>query len=461
MTVPLHPTPEAALTVEALLADLERAVAAGDGALATTLERLILQRLFQAAVERDALERRTRELMAMLAAARAASIATDEPTMHGLATKALNPRGEQSFSFDTELGATKPLSPRAGQSSSFDAGPGAEPRQDAAPNGGVVYPVWFATNRRRNALDSGYGGERGDSVSRGRVDVFVPDAHRFGETGTGFFGRLKRLDLSDDRLRVQAVTTQERDAFFSGLKQAMAEAPAADAAPDALVFIHGFRTTFEDAALRAAQIGFDLGVAPGGAGFFSWPSKGELKGYPADEASIEASERAIADFLVDFAANCGARKAHLIAHSMGNRGLLRALQRIAASAAAGTVKFGQIFLAAPDLDRDLFLDLAHLYPTYSERTTLYASDRDLPVHLSSKLHDAPRAGYFTPYTVAAHIDTVCVPDFDVDLLGHGYFAQAEALLYDIGDLMRSNQSPPRQRIAAMVEGDQSFWRIKR
>ena len=125
------------------------------------------------------------------------------------------------------------------------------------------------------------------------------------------------------------------------------------------------------------------------------------------------------------------------------------------------MKFGQIFLAAPDLDRDLFLDLAHLYPAHSERTTLYASDADLPVHLSSKLHDAPRAGYFQPYTVAPQIDTVCVPDFDIDMLGHGYFAQAEALLYDIGELLRTNASPPRQRIVPVTEGGHDFWRIKR
>lgn len=65
------------------------------------------------------------------------------------------------------------------------------------------------------------------------------------------------------------------------------------------------------------------------------------------EPTIEASERAITDFLVDFTANCGAEKVHVIAHSMGNRGLLRALQRIAAHAETrGRVKFGQIFLAS-------------------------------------------------------------------------------------------------------------------
>jgi esterase/lipase superfamily enzyme len=182
-----------------------------------------------------------------------------------------------------------------------------------------------------------------------------------------------------------------------------------------------------------------------------------------DEASIEASERAITDFLVDFTANCGAEKVHVIAHSMGNHGLLRALQRIAAQAQTlGQVKFGQIFLAAPDVDRDLFLDLARLYPEHAERTTLYASNGDLPVHLSARLHDAPRCGYFIPYTVAPGIDTVAVPDFAVDLLGHAYFAQAEALLHDIHDLMRHNEAPAqRQRITPALHEGTAFWRLRR
>jgi esterase/lipase superfamily enzyme len=204
-------------------------------------------------------------------------------------------------------------------------------------------------------------------------------------------------------------------------------------------------------------------VDPGAAAFFSWPSRGAVQAYPVDEASIEASEAAITDFLVDFATHCGAEKVHIIAHSMGNRGLLRALQRIAGNAATqGKVKFGQVFLAAPDVDRDLFLDLAALYPEHAERATLYASSADLAVHLSPKVHDAPRAGYFVPYTVAAGIDTIAVPDFDIDLLGHSYFAQAEALLYDIRELMRHNENPDaRQRIDSTEQDGKKFWRLRR
>src|SRR3954470_3898729 len=64
---------------------------------------------------------------------------------------------------------------------------------------------------------------------------------------------------------------------------------------------------------------------------------------------------------------------------------------------AGKVRFGQVFLAAPDVDRDLFLDLARLYPEHAERPTPYTSGTDRPVHLSPRLHASPHAGYFLPY----------------------------------------------------------------
>lgn len=90
------------------------------------------------------------------------------------------------------------------------------------------------------------------------------------------------------------------------------------------------------------------------------------------------------------------------------------------------------------------------------------SDGDKAVHLSAKLHDAPRAGYFTPYTVAAGVDTVAVPGFDIDLLGHGYFAQAEALPHDIHDLMRHSEPPARrQRLMPVFDEGKNFWRLKK
>lgn len=417
--MPTPNNPQRSLTE--LLTDLEAAVRAKDKLRALELERTILQRLASEAADRVIVELRVRELMRKL----------DQPVAKPTV------RSAESFGIIGDV----------------------ERSEASLDSDGVVYPVWFGTNRKPQG--NGFSGERHDRITRGRVDVHVPEAHRFGETGNPFWKRLLRFDLRDDRLRVQNLFKLERDAFFAELQQKLAEARKAGEIGDALFFIHGYKNTFEEAAIRAAQIGVDL-KAPATA-FFSWPSRGNVAAYPADEASIEASERAITDFLVEFSGNCGADKIHVIAHSMGNRGFLRALQRIAANAQTkGKVKFGQIFLAAPDVDRDLFLDLARLYAEHAERTTLYASRGDWPVWISDKFHDAPRAGYFTPYTVTPGVDTIAVPDFDVDLLGHSYFAQAEALLHDIYDLMRNNQNPAqRQRIAPDLHEGTAFWKLRR
>jgi esterase/lipase superfamily enzyme len=321
-----------------------------------------------------------------------------------------------------------------------------------------VYSVWFATNRKPKLAGNGFGNERHDQLTRGRVDVFIPKSHRKGEIGNGLFKNLVRLNLTSDRLRVQQITRQDFDSFHQELRQASDQARADGLPAHGLLFLHGYNVSFEEAAIRAAQIGFDLDV-PGPTAFFSWPSRSELVAYPVDEATIEASEEAITQFLVEFAQTCGADKVHVIAHSMGNRGLLRALQRIAGNAeTASQLRLGQVFLAAPDVDRDLFRDLAKLYPAFAENTTLYTSCGDLPVHASAKLHAAPRAGYFAPYTVVPGIDTVAIPDFDLDLLGHTYFAQAKSLLDDLHLLMFPERSAELQRqIVKTHEDGMDFW----
>lgn len=324
-----------------------------------------------------------------------------------------------------------------------------------------VYPVWFGTNRKPGLKGEIFSAELDTQIHRGRVLVHVPKGHKFGETHGSLWQKVLHMDLSYGDLRIREVKVLDREGYFLAIKNAMEEAQKTGKKPQALLYIHGFNVTFRDAAIRAAQIGFDLGMA-GTTAFFSWPSKGNIVSYLPDGTALEASEAAITDFLIDFSANCGAEKMHVVAHSMGNRGLLRALQRIATNAETqGKVKFGQVFLAAPDVDRSLFIELARVCPELCERATLYASNADKAVHLSSKLHGASRAGYFMPYTVCPGIDTIAVPDFNVDALGHSYFAEAEPLLYDIRDLIWHGEAPDnRIRVQKFEDGGVSLWKLR-
>jgi len=319
--------------------------------------------------------------------------------------------------------------------------------------------VWFATNRRPRVIGDarrGFGSARDDRTHYGCCKVFVPESHRIGELGSPLWHRVFH---GDDRLKLLRTIGQEGSLTWRQIREALSDVPARSR--HAVAFIHGYNVTFEGAALRAAQIGFDLQIPA--MAFFSWPSQGQLRFYAPDEATIGASELAITEFLTRFATlhDSGAA-VHVIAHSMGNRALLRAMERIVAKAEARSGKwFNQIILAAPDVDRDEFRQLAGVYAQACERTTLYVSDRDRALAGSKWVHQENRVGYSPPVTIVPGIDTVNVTKIDLSLLGHGYVAEAKEVLYDMHDLIFNGTEPDlRMALRSQRIPEGKYWEVK-
>jgi esterase/lipase superfamily enzyme len=335
--------------------------------------------------------------------------------------------------------------------------PSGRPKAESAPvkDGTRIYPVWYGTNRKPSEQgDSNrwYSGERDEEVHYGVCRVAIPKSHKIGSLGSGWFKRF--ITGEDDRLKVIEHLAMVDAGFWADVASALARYPQGERS--ALVYIHGYNTTFEEAALRAAQIGFDLKV-PGITAFYSWPSKGTVLGYAADEATIDVCEPHIVQFLTRLTETAEVERVHIIAHSMGNRGLLRAVHEIAEHTPG--VSFGQIFLAAPDVDTGLFKSLADAYRQISERTTLYASSKDKALELSGTLHDYPRAGHRPPVTVIKGIDTIDVSGVDLSFLGHGYFAEQRPVLQDMHDLMLHDESPEHRLGLIPITEDGGYWRI--
>lgn len=339
--------------------------------------------------------------------------------------------------------------------------------QSATEEDARLYEVWFATNRA--CIDAaspvkGFGNERDPqgTVRYGTCMVEVPRSHRFGSTGTPFYKRWLRLEFKDDHLKLRMIKPiDSEDGFIEEMRAELEGQPERDRV--ALVYLHGYNTSFEEAAIRAAQIGVDLKV-PGVTAFYSWPSMAATKGYAADIARVEASEAQIAAFLTAIATRSGAKVVHVLAHSMGNRGFARAVSRMTSYAAsAGAARFGQILLAAPDVDVDLFKALAVAYPKIAQRTTMYVSAKDRALEMSSWLQDSDRAGFTPPVTVVDGIETIETSAIDLTVLGHGYYAEAEAVLYDMKQLLDSDDPtvPPerRPRIEKRERGGATYWAI--
>ena len=330
--------------------------------------------------------------------------------------------------------------------------------------GACLYTVWYATTRAPvdpGNPSRGFTNNRdtAGTVHYGTCMVQVPKAHRFGSTGTALYRRVLRLHFSDDHLKIVGRTEIDPAEFFDSLRGQLAQLEQADRV--LLVYLHGYNVSFDEAAMRAAQIGFDLKV-PGATAFFSWPSCGYARAYMADADRIAASETQIAEFLTQASRMAGARAVHIIAHSMGNRGLARAIQRITAQASArGGVRFGQIVLAAPDIEATLFRDLAAIYPSISDHTTMYVSSRDRALGLSRWLQQSDRAGFTPPVTVVPDIDTIEVTDIDLSMLGHAYYAEAAPVLYDMDAPLRHNTpASGRVRLESVGEPPARYWRVR-
>ena len=335
-----------------------------------------------------------------------------------------------------------------------------EPERPDSPR---LYPVWFGTDREPNdagGLTKGFSNKRATdetAVYLGICKVAIPKSHKFGSVGSAWWKRF--LAWTDDRLHVQEISPLDPDAFWASARQAITQADVGERM--ALVFIHGFRVTFDEAAIRAAQIGFDLKI-PGITAFYSWPSKGRLSlfDYNADETAIEASAGKISNFLVDFAQRADAERIHVIAHSMGNRGLLSAMQRIVATAAHVAKKpFHHVVFAAPDVDAAVFRDLAKQHKLLAEHATMYVSARDRAVASSGVIHDAARAGFVPPVTLVDGIDTIEVSNVDLTLLGHGYYGAAAGVLYDMRELLVYDALLKSR--TRLTDTNSGYWQIEK
>lgn len=314
--------------------------------------------------------------------------------------------------------------------------------------------VFFATDRGRDG--DGFGGERGREIAYGQVEVSVPEKH-----ATGVIERpsLWRLEFSETPAKHMVVLSREitdRERFLDGVKARLARSGRRNS----FVFVHGYNVGFDDAARRTAQITYDLDFA-GAPVFYSWPSQASLEGYPTDETNVEWSQINLKTFLLDYAQHSGADDIYLIAHSMGNRALTRAVTQLFVEHPEMRGRFKEIILTAPDIDADVFKrDLAPKLVAGCDKITLYVSNGDKALLASKKFHGYPRAGdSSTEIVVVPGIETVDASGLDTSFLEHSYFAESGSVLTDIRRLVLEGLRAAERGLERREAGAASFWKF--
>lgn len=323
----------------------------------------------------------------------------------------------------------------------------------------VGIPVFYATDRkgrRDKKIGWKYGGTRGQ-LSFGIVEVSIPDHHEMGELEKPRWWKLQFIQNPEKFIVVLRVDRIGKDEFITQSRKRLAELSDRDA----LVFIHGYNCSFEDAARRCAQITYDLNFK-GLPLLYSWPSEGAPLKYLVDEGNIQKTRKHFDDFLMMTLTRLGIDTVHVIAHSMGNRVLADTLSRMRDSEfPEGSGRLRQVIFAAPDIDRETFIDLAEEFYMDVDRYTLYASTKDIPLEIAGLLHKYQRAGDSDPeVTIVKGIDTIDASNIKVNFIGHSYFGDSKTVIYDILNLITNDSEPGERGLAEYELSGKKYWAFK-
>jgi len=367
---------------------------------------------------------------------------------------------------------TSPPPPREEIPPPVVEGPESPPTVSAPPREAnlEVVSVFYGTDRLRTENPEPhliYGDDCGpkDVVELGVCEVSIPPSHKVGKLESPFavwslvgLGRWAQNPARHVLLR--SVEPMHAGRFVEELRERIARSDRREA----FVFIHGYNVSFEDACRRTAQLAYDLEF-PGAPILFSWPSDGSLMSYTQDMAAVQWTwtQGHLQDFLKLVTDRTGAERVHLIAHSMGSRAMVRAVNELALERAGrpGAPMFSEIVLAAADIDTDTFLALSQNLKQVSERMTIYASSNDKALKLSAELAGRPRLGDSgTNLVVIDGIDTIDASTVKTSFLEHSYYGEGESVLADLYEILHGRTpASARSFIRQVVSGDKSVYYV--
>ena len=294
----------------------------------------------------------------------------------------------------------------------------------------------FTTTTRKRSSDPNmvFDGERSATLNYARVNVTVPGIHQTGQI------ERKSRGKSDDPAKyfmASEVVGYDTAPKFS----AALDADIAARGGRVMVFVHGYNTGFDAAVYRLTQIVHDSGY-PGTPVLFSWASGASTTSYVYDKESASAARDQL-EVTLKMLERSGARRIDIVAHSMGTWVTMETLRQLAITGdrdLGGTL--GDVVLASPDIDVDVFKSQMRRYGKPDKPFILLLSDDDRALRLSGLIAGSrPRVG---DYKNAADLADYGVTVVDLskakgaDRFNHTKFADNPALVKELGQRLRTD-----------------------
>lgn len=333
--------------------------------------------------------------------------------------------------------------------------------------------ILFGTDRRQDTSVErvSFGADRAGELTLGQASITIPKQHTRGiverpwEISIVGITIYKQKEDPEKHFTVQKIGVLDEDAFVSAANAQLAASKTYR--KQAAIFVHGYNNDFDTALYRSAQMAYDMGF-DGAPFLYSWPSAAGYSTYEYDQQSARQSIVHLRRFIRLVTERTNAEKIHLVAHSMGNDVLLEALRELRFQFGPDhDYKISQVILAAPDVDRNVFENLARQIAGISNGITLYASANDRALQASrtyaggiARAGDVPEQG---PVVIDG-VDTIDVSETQQDFWGlnHNTYAETSELLHDIRKIFLTGVRPPKTRTptlepVALSQG--TYWRF--
>lgn len=228
-----------------------------------------------------------------------------------------------------------------------------------------------------------------------------------------------------------------------------------------VLYIHGYNIDFEKGCCRSALFQRALGLHDRLL-YFSWPADGNMLKYTWDEADIAWSVPHIAQLLEELTKKTGDGKIDIVAHSLGARGVVQALVRMAYRECEAH-KINELVLIAPDIDADIFRQELPLLTRMTERITVYVSDNDKALRLSQEVHGYPRLGQAGEAMVISDgVECIDISSISTRMIsGHLYHLFNPEVISDLTRLLHLGE-PASQRpsLQPAHQNGLPYWRMR-
>ena len=248
--------------------------------------------------------------------------------------------------------------------------------------------------------------------------------------------------------------------FFSELRQTDKSNPK-----KAILYVHGYNITFENAIRISAQLKHDIGYE-GLAVVFSWPSRGNFAQYTVDEANVEWSKIDFINVVKDMCDQTQIETLNVVAHSMGSRLVTASLISLLNDSPSYRECLGELVLASPDIDADFFKrDIIPRLTSFKLPITLYSSSKDVALKASKTIHGKyPRAGESgKAITVVEGVETIDTSEVSDSMFGHSDYAETEVLIQDLTLLLNDGlraKDRPKLVLTPYNDTNLSYWVLR-